>query len=73
MSNMKTLDDIKADMSDLYEQVKDGTTDMRLAAELANISGKFMKAYQLQLAESQWLESRNPHIQKAIGHAVQGS
>ena len=46
----KTLDDVKADMSDLYEQVKSGTCDLKLAGELANITGKFLKAAQLELA-----------------------
>lgn len=47
---MKSLDDIKTDMSDLYENVKSGETDLKLAAELANIAGKFLKAEQLKLA-----------------------
>jgi hypothetical protein len=44
---MKTLTDIKQDMSDLYEAVKAGTVDLKTAGELANISGKFLKAEQL--------------------------
>lgn len=47
---MKTLDDIKHDMSVLYEAVNDGSTELKTAAELANIAGKFLKAEQLQLA-----------------------
>lgn len=46
----KTLEDVKADMSDLYEQVKGGEADLKLASELANITGKFLKAEQLKLA-----------------------
>ena len=51
MSNsMKTLDDVKADMSELYEQVKSGDADLKTASELANITGKFLKAEQLKMA-----------------------
>jgi hypothetical protein len=47
---MKTLNDIKNDMSDLYEQLKSGTTELKTASELANIAGKYLKAEQLDLA-----------------------
>lgn len=47
---MKTLDDVKADMSELYEQVKSGDADLKTASELANITGKFLKAEQLKMA-----------------------
>ena len=40
---MKTLSDIKQDMSELYDAVKAGTVDLKTAGELANISGKFLK------------------------------
>lgn len=50
MSNMKSLDDVKTDMSDLYAQVRDGTIELKVASELANITGKFLKAEQLKLA-----------------------
>lgn len=47
---MKTLDDVMTDMSVLYDEVYGGKTELKAAAELANISGKYLKAYQLQLA-----------------------
>jgi len=47
---MKTLDDIKLDMSTLYDEVNEGKTELKTAAELANIAGKYLKAEQLQLA-----------------------
>ena len=47
----KTLSNIKSDMSVLYEQVRCGTTDLKTAAELANITGKFLKAAQLEFAQ----------------------
>lgn len=62
---MKTLEDVKADMSDLYEQVKNGDCELKLAGELANITGKYLKAYQLELATEHFLAS-NPKSQKAL-------
>ena len=55
---MKTLSDIKQDMSDLYEQVRAGQVDLKTAGELANISGKFLKAEQLQLAREIFLSNK---------------
>ena len=55
---MKTLDDIKRDMSELYEALKTGYVDLKVASELANISGKFLKAEQLQLAREVFLLNR---------------
>lgn len=55
---MKNLDDIKQDMSELYEALKAGTVDLKVASELANISGKFLKAEQLQLAREVFMENR---------------
>lgn len=52
MSKMKTTVDVKQDMSDLYEALKAGTVDVKIASELANISGKFLKAEQIELARS---------------------
>lgn len=52
---MKTLDDIKHDMSELYEGVKAGDVDLKLASELANITGKFLKAAHLELARDVFL------------------
>lgn len=46
----KTLDDVKLDMSALYEELKAGSVEIKLAGELANITGKYLKAEQLKLA-----------------------
>ena len=59
---MKTLTDIKQDMSDLYEAVKGGTVDLKTASELANISGKFLKAEQLELATAVFLNTPSPRM-----------
>jgi hypothetical protein len=55
---MKNLNDIKQDMSELYEALKVGTVDLKVASELANISGKFLKAEQLQLAREVFMENK---------------
>ena len=59
---MKTLNDIKADMSELYDSLKAGLTKREEAAELANIAGKFLKAEQLQLAKAMLEHQINPGI-----------
>lgn len=47
---IKSLDDVKADMGALYEDLRKGDVDIKVAAELANITGKYLKAEQLKLA-----------------------
>ena len=56
-AKMKTLTNIKQDMSDLYEALKAGSVDLKTASELANISGKFLKAEQLELATAVFLNA----------------
>jgi hypothetical protein len=46
----KSLNDIKQDMSELYEELRSGRAELKVASELANIAGKYLKAEQLQLA-----------------------
>lgn len=70
MSNAtKTLDDVKADMSQLYDQVKSGACDLRLAGEMANITGKFLKAEQLILAREVFLANQ-PLKLKELPNAI---
>jgi hypothetical protein len=63
---MKTLNDIKQDMSDLYDQVKNGGVEIKTAAELANIAGKYLKAEQLQLARDIFIKGMARHEQPAL-------
>ena len=53
----KSLTDIQIDMSALYDQLRDGALELKLASELANIAGKNLKAKQLELAESIFMQS----------------
>ena len=64
---IKTLTDVKADMSDLYEQVKSGACDLKLAAELANITGKYLKAVQLEFAREVFTANKGAAV-KELGH-----
>lgn len=67
IQSTKTLDDVKADMSALYNQVRDGICDLKLAGELANITGKYLKAVQLDLATEIFLSAQPER--KQIVHA----
>lgn len=60
---MKSLNDVKQDMSDLYESLKSGEIDIKIASELANISGKYLKAAQLELATAIFLDGKPIEIQ----------
>lgn len=54
----KTLEDVKSDMSDLYDELRKSEVEIKLAAELANIAGKFLKAEQLMLAREHFEANR---------------
>ena len=75
---MKTLNDVKSDMSELYEQVKRGDCDLKFAAELANITGKYLKAVQLELAQEVFVsnarvdKNEQTRILEIIPHKKQG-
>lgn len=47
----KSLNDIRCDMSELHDNLLSGEVEHKLATELANITGKNLKAIQLELAE----------------------
>ena len=64
---MKDLNDIKRDMSTLYDELRAGHIDLKLAAELANVAGKYLKAVQLDLATEIFL-STQPSA--AIGRTI---
>jgi hypothetical protein len=66
---MKTLEDVKRDMSALYEEVRSGQTDLKTASELANITGKYLKATQLEFAKEVFLSNRGGQEVRMIGHA----
>jgi len=49
-TDIGSIDDVKAAMGRLYAQLRDGEVELKTAAELANIAGKYLKGEQLQLA-----------------------
>jgi len=64
---VKTLNDVKEDMSALYEAGKNGEIDLKAAGELANITGKYLKAEQLILAREVFLnEANGARIQRPL-------
>lgn len=46
----KTLEDVKADMSELYEAVKAGDTDLKRARTLSCVANTFLRACEAELA-----------------------
>jgi tyrosine-protein phosphatase YwqE len=63
---MKSLNDIKEDMSTLYDLVFKKDMEVKTAAELSNIAGKNLKAYQLDLAERMFMHGLGKHGQQAL-------
>lgn len=55
---MKTLNNIKADMSELYDELRGGKIEIKAADTLVNVAGKNLKAYQLDLAEQIFLSGQ---------------
>jgi hypothetical protein len=67
---MKSLNDIKQDMSILYDELRAGSIDLKTAAELANVAGKFLKAEQLDLATAIFLEGKSVQPVKQVGNTI---
>lgn len=64
---MKTLNNIKEDMSRLYDELQAGNCELKTASELANIAGKYLKAEQLDLAREIFLANKPKQL--TINHA----
>lgn len=62
----KSLDTLKDDMAQLYDEVRAGKTELRVASELANIAGKYLKAEQLQLAREIFVHDKQRSMPPAI-------
>lgn len=59
---MKSMEDVKTCMGTLYEEVRIGKTELKMASELANIAGKYLKAEQLQLAREIFVAGKPPAL-----------
>ena len=55
---MKTLKNIKTDLSALYDELQSGQIELKTASELANIAGKLLKAEQLDLAREIFISGK---------------
>jgi hypothetical protein len=62
---VKTLDEVKADLSRLYDELRDGRLQREDAAEMANIAGKFIRADALLLAREMFASGTTL---RRIGH-----
>ena len=47
---MKNIETLSRDLSRLYEEIRSGSIDLKMAGELNNTAGKILKAHQVQLA-----------------------
>ena len=59
---MKTLNNIKKDLSTLYDELQSGQIELKTASELANIAGKLLKAEQLDLAREVFLSGKTKQL-----------
>ena len=62
---MKSLDDVQDNMSTLYTDLRADRLELKKAAELANIAGKWLKAEQLKLAREMMLRNYQPMLPAA--------
>lgn len=46
---MKNIARLSQDLSKLYEEIRAGSIDLKMASELNNTAGKILKAHQVQL------------------------
>lgn len=61
---MQTMSDVKDAMSKLYAKLEGGEVELKMAGELANIAGKFLKAEQLELAREIFYNQKGIQINK---------
>lgn len=59
---MKNVSDLRNDLLDVYEQIKAGTIDIKIASELSNNAGKIIKTAAIELAYNQFTKQSNKKI-----------
>ena len=59
---MKNITDLSQDLSRLYEEIRAGSIELKVAGELNNTAGKILKAHRVQLAYHA-LRDEKPNIQ----------
>lgn len=58
---MKNITDLTTQLTDLFESLKDGTIDVKVATEMNNTAGKIINAQRVQL-EYATLRKETPEI-----------
>jgi len=46
---MKTAEDLRDELANVFKGLQEGTVESKVAAELANIAGKMMRSAQVEL------------------------
>ena len=64
---MKTIIDVKSDISTLYNDLRSGAIDLKLASELANIAGKYIRIVQLEYAREIFLSGSSQYTPDPAG------
>ena len=59
---MKHISDLTKELSSLYDGLKNGTVDVKVAAELNNTAGKIIHAQRVQLEYAE-LRKEQPNIE----------
>lgn len=58
---MKHISELTTELSSLYEGLKNGTVDVKVATEMNNTAGKIINAQRVQLEYAE-LRKEQPHI-----------
>jgi hypothetical protein len=59
---MKHISDLTKELSSLYEGLKNGTVDVKIATEMNNTAGKIINAQRVQLEYAE-LRKEQPNIE----------
>lgn len=59
---MKHISELTTELSSLYEGLKNGTVDVKVATEMNNTAGKIINAQRVQLEYAE-LRKEQPHIE----------
>jgi hypothetical protein len=69
---MKTIEELRESLASLFEQIKDGSVDVKVAAEMNNTAGKMINTLKVQI-EYAALKKEAPKIAFLEGELSPGS
>lgn len=69
---MKTIEELRESLASLFEQIKDGSVDVKVAAEMNNTAGKMINTLKVQI-EYAALRKEHPDIAFLGGKIPPGS